>query len=100
MQGIDDSFALKVIVGDDEGIRRMFGDSADAGRPGIKFLRRIKIIVSFTRGRDGIVAEPGVVAAAVQADIADRRSTFRRRFKRTSNDRLIDVTEARMMLAK
>jgi len=100
LEGVDDSFALIVIVGDDKGVARVFRDFADAPGPGSKFFRGIKIVVAFVSGDGGVVGEPGVVPAAVEADVADRRGGRFGRFERTADDGLVDVAEARAVLAE
>jgi len=100
LQSVNDSLALKVIVGDDEGVGRMFGDVANARDPGIELFGGIEIVVAFMGGRGGIVGEPGVVAAAVQSDVAHGRSAFRGGFQGTADDGLVDVAEGGMMLAQ
>src|SRR5258708_35438525 len=47
-----------------------------------------------------IVAEPGVIAPPVQPYVANRRSAFRRRLKRTPDHRLVDVAERSLMLTQ
>jgi hypothetical protein len=100
LEGVDDRLALEVIVGDNKGVAGVFGDFANASDPGSEFFGGIKIIVAFV-GRDGgIVGEPGIVAAAVEADIADGRSGLRGGRERAANDRLIDVAEADVVFAE
>ena len=71
LEGIDDGLALEMIVGDDESIAGVLGNLADAGDPGSKLFGGVKIVVALV-GRDrSIVGEPGVVTAAVKADVAD-----------------------------
>jgi len=71
LEGVDDGLALKVIVGDDKGVARVFGNFANARDPGSEFFRRVEIIVALVGGDGGIVGEPRIVAPAVEADIAD-----------------------------
>jgi len=71
----------------------MFGYVANVRDPGIEFVCRVKIVVALVGGRSGIVSEPGVIAAAVKADIADGRSAFRGGFQGTADDGLVDVAE-------
>lgn len=54
LQGIDDSFALEVIVGDNEGVGSVLADSADAGHPGVKFFGGIEIVVALMAGMVGL----------------------------------------------
>jgi len=100
LQSIDDSLALIVVVGDDEGATRVFTDGADADDPGIEFVGGIEIVIALVSGRGGVVAEPGVVATAVEADVSDGRSGFRGRNEGTADERLVDVAEAGVLLAK
>ncbi len=100
LEGVDHGFALIVIVGDDKGVASVFGDFADAPGPGTKFFRRIEIVVAFV-GRDGgVVGEPGVVPAAVEADVADGRGGRFGRLERTADDGLVNVAETRPVLAQ
>jgi len=76
LEGIDDGLALEMIVGDDESVAGVLGNLAGAGDPGCELFGGVKIVVALV-GRDrSIVGEPGVVAAAVKADVADRRSSL------------------------
>jgi hypothetical protein len=79
LEGVDDGFALEVIVGDDEGVRRMFGDFADARDPRSEFFGGVEIVVALMGGDGGVVGEPGVVAAAMKTDVADGRGGLGRR---------------------
>ena len=100
LEGVDDGLALKVIVGDDKGVAGLFGNFANAGNPRSEFFRGVQIIVALV-GRDGgIVGKPGIVAAAMEADIADRRGGLRGGRQRAANDRLIDVAEAGIVFAE
>ena len=74
MKGINDRFALKVIVGDDKSRAGTCRDFANAHDPGIQLFGGVKIVVAFVCGNARVVGEPGVIAAAVQADVADGRS--------------------------
>lgn len=100
MEGVDNGFALEVIVGDDEGVAGMFGDFADAGGPGSEFFGGVKIVVALVGGDGGVVGEPGVVAAAVEADVADGRSGLRGGGERAADDGLIDIAEAGVVFAE
>jgi hypothetical protein len=100
LEGVDDGLALKVIVGDDKGVAGVFGDFANARDPGSEFFGRVKIIVALVGGDGGIVREPGIVAAAMETDIADWGSGLRGGRERAANDRLIDVAEASVVLPK
>src|SRR5947208_16851143 len=74
---------------------RMLADFADARDPRVELFRRVQIVVALVRRNIFVVGEPSIVAAAVQAHIADRRSRLRGRRERTPHDRLIDVANAR-----
>ena len=100
LQGIDDRLALEVIIGNYESLMGVLSDLADACNPGSQLVGRIEIIVAF-KGRDGgVIGEPGVVAAAVKADVAHRRRGLGGRRKRPADDRLIDITKAGVVLAE
>ena len=71
LQRVYDSFALIVIVRYDEGVLGVFVDVADARSPRGEFLGRVEIVVAFMGGSVGVVVEPRVIAATVEADIAD-----------------------------
>ena len=71
-----------------------FGDVFDALGPGFELCFGIEIVVAFGRWGIGIVAEPGVVTAAVEADVADGRSDALAGFEGAADDRLIDIAEA------
>ena len=78
----------------------MFGDFADARGPGSEFDGGVEIVVALV-GRDGgIFREPGIVAAAVETDVADRRSGLRGGGERAADDGLIDVAEAGVVFAE
>src|ERR1700687_244442 len=89
-----------MIIGDDERVARLFRDRLDATSPGRELLCRVKVVIAFVLRKFWVVAEPGVVAAAVQADVANRRSGFFRRLKRAADHGLIDVAECRVMLTE
>src|SRR5882762_8759249 len=93
LQSIDDGFALEVIVGDYESVVRMFRDRADAGDPGSELFGGVEIVVAFVGGDGGVVRKPGIVATAVETDVADTRSGLGRGRKRAADDGLIDVAE-------
>src|SRR6202040_592920 len=99
-QGIDDGFALKVIVGDDERLAGPFCDFADSRSPRRKLLGRVKIVVTLMRGDRCVVAEPSVVAPAVKPDVPDGRGGLRRGRKRTPDDGLVDVAETDAAVAQ
>ena len=94
MQGVYYRFALVVVVGDHVGVAGVLLDVLDAGDPGIEFLGGIEIVVTFMGGGAGIVAEPGVVTAAVKAHVADGRGGFGGGLEGVADDGLIDVAEA------
>ena len=71
LQRVYDGFSFEMIVGDDEGGVAAFGHVLDARGPGLEFLLGVEVVVALRGRRGGIVAEPGVVAAAVQADVGD-----------------------------
>lgn len=89
-----------MVIGDHEGVSGVFGDRADARRPRFEFAGLVKIVVTLERRNGGIVAKPGVVAAAMKASVADGGSEFRGRFERFSDDGLIDIAESSVVLAK
>ena len=93
MKGVDDGLALEVIVGDDESVAGVLGHFADAGDPGSELFGSVEIVVAFMRGDRGVIGEPGVVAAAVKANVAYGRSGLGRRSEGASDDGLIDVAE-------
>ncbi len=71
LQRVDHGLSLEMIVGDHERVASLPADFADPSHPRSQFLRGVKIIVALVRGNRGIVAEPGIVAAAVQPHISD-----------------------------
>src|ERR1700704_783778 len=73
LQRIHDSLSLKMIVGDDECGIALIGQMADARSPGLQLLLRVEIVVAFRRRHGGIVAEPGVIAPAVEPHVGDSR---------------------------
>lgn len=91
---------MVVIVGDDESGARAFGDFADARGPGSQLFRGIKVVVTLVSGNGSIVREPSVVAAAVEADITNRRGGFGGGFDGFANHRLVDVAEASVVFAE
>ena len=94
LQGVYDGLALIVVVGDHIGVIGVFLDFLDARDPGIEFVGRIEIVVTFVGWKLGIVAEPGVVAAAVEANVACGRGALRGWRDGIADDRLVDVAEA------
>src|SRR5205807_4538704 len=98
LERIDDGLPLKMVVGDDERPLRMLAEFTDGPDPWIELFRRVQIVVALVRRNIFVVGEPSIVAAAVQADIADRRSRLRGRRERTPNDGLIDVANAGAVL--
>jgi len=94
LKRVDGAFAEVVIVGDDESFPGGVGDVADASGPGVEFLAGVEIVVALGRRRIGIVAEPGVVAAAVQANVADRRRDAFAGPDGVADDGLIDIAES------
>jgi hypothetical protein len=77
LQGVYDGLAMIVVVGDHIGVTGVFLGFLDARDPGIQFVERIEIVVAFVSREFGIVAEPGVIAAAVEADVACGRGALR-----------------------
>src|ERR1700678_1780452 len=63
-------FALKVIVGDDEGLLRFAGDSVNASFPSCQFRLGVKIVVTIVAR---VAVKPLLIIAPVQADVADGR---------------------------
>src|SRR6266478_5160951 len=100
LQGIDDGFAEVVIVGDNKDVARFFGDALDAMRPGSELPRGVKIVVALVLGNFRVVAEPSIVTAAMQADVAEGRSGFVIRLERAPDDGLIDAAECGAMFAE
>jgi len=100
LQGVYDGFALVVVVGNYIGVASVFLDFLDARDPGIEFVGRIEIVVAFVGGEFGIVAEPGVVAATVESDVARGRSCLCGWRDGISDDGLIDVAEAGVVIAE
>ena len=76
LERVNDGFALEMVVGDDERALGVLADLADAGDPGRELLLRVEIVVALVRWNIFVVGKPGIVAAAVQADVADGRSRF------------------------
>jgi hypothetical protein len=100
LEGVDDGFALEVIVGDDEGVAGVLGDFVDAGGPGSELFLRVEIVVALVGGDGGIFGEPGVVAAAVETDVTDGTSGLRRGSERAADNGLVDVAEAGVVFAE
>ncbi len=100
LQGVDDGFALVVVVGDHVNVSGVFLNFLDARDPGIQFVERIEIVVAFVGGEFGIVAEPGVIAAAVEADVACGRGALRGWRDGIADDGLIDIAEAGVVIAQ
>ena len=100
LQGVYDSLALVVVVGDDVDVTGVFLHFLDAIDPGYELLGRIKIVVALVGGQFGIIAEPGVVAAAVEPHVANGRSALCSRLDGIADDRLIDVAETGVVLAQ
>lgn len=98
LQGVDDRLALVVVVGDDEGVAGVLLDFLNARDPGVEFLSRIEIVVTLVGGKLGIIAEPGVVAAAVETHVANGRGALRGWREGIADDGLIDVAEASVVL--
>ncbi len=94
LQGVDDTFGLEMIVGDDERFAGGFGDVFDAFGPGFEFGFGVEIVVAFGGRGGGIVGEPGVVAATVKADVADGRGDTFAGLDGAADNGLIDIAEA------
>lgn len=100
LQGVYGGFAQVVVVGDHEDIAGVLLDFLDARDPGLEFVERVEIVVAFVGRELGIVTEPGVVAAAVEADVADGRGALRGWSDGVADDGLIDVAESGVVLAQ
>jgi len=100
LKGVDDGLALEVIVGDDESVAGMLGHFADAGDPGSELFGSVEIVVAFMRGDRGVIGEPGVVAAAVKANVACRGSGLGRRSEGVSDNGLIDVAKTGVVIVE
>ena len=100
LQGVYDGLALVVVVGDHVDVPGVFLNFLDARDPGIQFVERIEIVVAFVSGEFGIVAEPGVIAAAVEADVACGRGALRGWCDGIADDGLIDIAEAGVVIAQ
>ena len=94
LEGVDDAFALVVVVGDDEDFAGAVGNFCDAFSPRRKFFGGVQIVVALMGRNGGIVGEPGVVAAAVKAHVADGGSGFGARLERPADDGLVNVAES------
>ena len=93
LQGVDDGLSLEVIVGNDESVAGVLGDFTDAGEPWSELFGGVEIVVAFVGGDRTVIGEPGVVAAAVKANVAYRGSGLGRRSERAADDGLINVRE-------
>ena len=78
----------------------MFTDRTDAGNPGVQIVGRIEIVVTFVSRSGGIIAKPGVVATAVETDIADRGSNFCGGDEGAADERLVNVAETSLVLTE
>ena len=94
LKRVDDALALEMIVRDDESGLRVFGHVFNSSSPGQKLLFGIEVVVALVAGQLGVVAEPGVLAAPVQADVAQRRSGALARFDRAADQRLVNVADS------
>src|SRR5690348_2876606 len=100
LQRVDHRLALKMVVGNDEGGTRMLADFPDSRGPRLQFLGGVKVVVTLV-GRNGfVVGEPGIVAAAVQPNVADGRGRLRGGRERTPDDRLVNVANPRAMFVQ
>ncbi len=100
LEGVDHSFALIVIIGDDVSVASLLGDSPNACNPRIELVGGVKVIVALMRGSVGIVGEPGIVTAAMEADVADLGCTVFGWRRRVADDGLIDIAETDATLAE
>src|ERR1035437_6941652 len=83
-----------MIVGNDECGVACFGQAPDARSPGLELLLGVKIVVALRGRHGGVVAEPGVIAAAVEADVGDAPRGAPAGLHGTPDYRLIDVAES------
>ena len=79
LERVNDGFALEMVVGDDERALGVVADLVDARDPRLELLPRVEIVVALVRWNILVVGKPGIVAAAVQTDVAEGRSRLRRR---------------------
>ena len=100
LQSIDDRFALEVIVGDDKSVARMLRYGADTSDPGSELSGGVEIVVAFVGGDGEVVGKPGVVATAVETDVADGGSGLVGGRERTADDGLINVAEPCVVFAQ
>jgi len=100
LQSVHDSLALVVVVGDHVNVAGVLLNFLDARDPGFEFFEGIEIAVAFVRWELGIVAEPGVVAAAVEPHVAYGRGGLRGWSDGVADHRLIDVAEAGVVFAQ
>ena len=82
-----------MVVGDDVGGFTFCFDFLHACGPRFEFFFGVEIVVALVGGNCGIFGEPGVIAAAMKADVADRRGDESGWFERAADDGLIDVAE-------
>src|SRR5580692_11918780 len=71
LEGIDDGFALKVIVGYDVCGIAVPRDVANAGGPWVQLPFRVEVVVALRGRRGWVVAEPTVIPAAMHAHVGD-----------------------------
>ncbi len=90
----DYRFGSVAIVGDDESGFTFFFNTLDTFGPRFEFFFGIEIILAFVGRNLGIVSKPGVIAAAMEADVADSRSDAVSGLERTANNGLIDIAKA------
>src|SRR5712692_1068197 len=98
LQGVHDGFALVVIVGDDKSRVRARGKLADALGPGLELFLAVEIVVTVVRGHRRVIAEPGVVPPAVQANVTHRPGGTPGGLERPANHGLVDIAEAHAVL--
>jgi hypothetical protein len=94
LEGVYDRLRLKMIVGDHEGGARPRCNLLDPLGPRIEFLLRIKVVVAFFGRTHGIIAEPSIVAAAVQTNVSYRRRGLLTRPDGPADNGLVDIAKS------
>jgi len=100
LEGVDDGFALEMIVGDYKGVAGVFGDFVDARDPRSELFGGVEIVVALVGGDGGVVGKPRVVAAAMKTDVADGRGGLGRGGERAADDGLVNVAKAGAVFAE
>ena len=100
LERVHDGFALIVVVGDYECVVSVGGHFLHARDPWFEFFGGIEVVVALVCGDRFVIAEPGVVATAVQADVADGGGGLGGRRKGFSDDGLVDVANAGTMFVQ